>query len=137
MWYKKGIVNNSGVTVESYQMRDKAIPTNAFCMKADVASSEGANNMELAILYNSACVYKTPAQLEDSRVRHGIDGFPIVIFCSRSFSSWWTPGQRICSRRLLGRQSVNLSSGTAQPSVYERAQPSVYDRAQRSVYDQV
>ena len=103
MWYKKGIVNNSGVTVESYQMRDKAIPTNAFCMKADVASSEGANNMELAILYNSACVYKTPAQLEDSRVRHGIDGFPIVIFCSRSFSSWWTPGQRICSRRLSGQ----------------------------------
>ena len=51
-----------------------------FCFKADVASSEGANNVELVRLYNDACTYKTPAQLENPDVRQGIDGFPILIF---------------------------------------------------------
>lgn len=63
-----------------YAMNDDAIPVNTFCMKADVASSEGANNVELVRLYNSACPYKTPAQEENSKVRQGIDGFPCVIF---------------------------------------------------------
>lgn len=70
----------TGETVSKYQMRTGAIPTKTFCFKADVASSEGANNVELVRLYNDACPYKTPAQVEDPRVRQGIDGFPIVIF---------------------------------------------------------
>ena len=49
-------------------------------MKADFASSEGANNVELVRLYNEACPYKTPAQIANSKVRQGIDGFPILIF---------------------------------------------------------
>ena len=78
--YKNGFVNASGNTVETYQLRDDSIPTDTFCFKADVASSEGANNVELARLYNDTCPYKTPAQVADERVRQGIDGFPIVIF---------------------------------------------------------
>ena len=65
-----------------YQLRDDSIPTDTFTFKADVASSEGANNVELVRLYNNICPYKTPPQLEDPRVRQGIDGFPIVIFHS-------------------------------------------------------
>ena len=65
-----------------YAMRDDSIPTDTFTFKADVASSEGANNVELVRLYNNICPYKTPPQLEDPRVRQGIDGFPIVIFHS-------------------------------------------------------
>jgi hypothetical protein len=65
---------------EEYQLREDSIPTRTFTFKADVASSEGANNVELVRLYNNICPYKTPPQLEDSRVRQGIDGFPIVIF---------------------------------------------------------
>ncbi len=63
-----------------YQLREDSIPTDTFTFKADVASSEGANNVELVRLYNKICPYKTPPQLEDPRVRQGIDGFPIVIF---------------------------------------------------------
>ena len=63
-----------------YQLREDSIPTDTFTFKADVASSEGANNVELVRLYNNICPYKTPPQLEDARVRQGIDGFPIVIF---------------------------------------------------------
>lgn len=77
--FKDGFVTPTG-TVSKYAMNADAIPTNTFCFKADVASSEGANNVELVRLYNDACPYRTPAQMENSKVRQGIDGFPIVIF---------------------------------------------------------
>jgi len=78
--YKNGFVMASGATADAYRLRDNSIPVATFCYKADVASSEGANNVELVRLYDMACPYRTPAQQEDSRVRQGIDGFPIVIF---------------------------------------------------------
>ena len=78
--YKNGFVMASGSTVDTFKMRDDSIAVATFCYKADVASSEGANNVELVRLYNDACPYLTPAQREDARVRQGIDGFPIVVF---------------------------------------------------------
>lgn len=80
MKFNNGFTNSNGNIVSKYALREGAIPVKTFCMKADVASSEGANNVELVRLYNDVCPYKTPAQLNDSRVRQGIDGFPIVIF---------------------------------------------------------
>lgn len=65
---------------EPYKLREDSIPTNIFTYKADVASSEGANNVELVRLYNEISPYRTPPQLENASVRQGIDGFPIVIF---------------------------------------------------------
>lgn len=78
--YKNGFVTANGSTVDDWKLRDDSIAVATFCYKADVASSEGANNVELVILYNEACPYRTPAQVEDARVRQGIDGFPIVVF---------------------------------------------------------
>ena len=78
--YKNGFVMASGATADDFKLRDTSIPVATFCYKADVASSEGANNVELVRLYDMACPYKTLAQQEDPRVRQGIDGFPIVIF---------------------------------------------------------
>ena len=78
--FKEGFIMASGSTADKYKLREDSIPVSTFCFKADVASSEGANNVELVRLYNDACTYKTPAQREDARVRQGIDGFPIVIF---------------------------------------------------------
>lgn len=78
--FKGGFILTNGTVITAYQMRDDSIAANVFCMKADVASSEGANNVELVRLYNDACPYKTPAQKKDAQVRQGIDGFPIVIF---------------------------------------------------------
>ena len=66
--------------ISKYAMNADAIPVKTFCFKADVASSEGANNVELVRLFNEACPYKTPAQVLNSKVRQGIDGFPMVIF---------------------------------------------------------
>lgn len=79
--FRSGITcTASGETSDTYQLRPGSMPASAFCMKADVASSEGANNVELVRLYNDACPYKTPPQQADSRVRVGIDGLPCVIF---------------------------------------------------------
>ena len=76
----KGGFTKNGSTSPSYQLRADSVPTDTFTFKADVASSEGANNVELVRLYNDACPYQTPPQKADSTVRQGIDGFPIVIF---------------------------------------------------------
>ena len=78
--FKGGFVNPNGVTLENYQLNSGVIPTNTYTFKADVASSEGANNVVLAELYNELCPVKTPPQEDDPRVRQTIDGHPIVIF---------------------------------------------------------
>lgn len=77
--FKNGFELNSG-HADKYALTLGAIPFNRFVLKADVASSEGANNVELVRLYNDACLYKTPEMEENSKVRWGIDGFPIVVF---------------------------------------------------------
>ena len=78
---KNGITYTiSGETAEKYMLRAGEIPTAVFCMKADVASSEGANNVELVRLYNEIVPHKTPAQEKNEKVRIGIDGLPCIIF---------------------------------------------------------
>ena len=102
------IVN--GEQVSKYAMNAKAIPVKTFTFKADVASSEGANNVELARLYNDACPYKTPAQLTNQKVRQGIDGFPIVMF--------WNDGNNVS---FLGKYNFNNDKGTEE--VFGFAEP--------------
>lgn len=104
--FKNGFVMTaSGNTSPNYAMNDDAIPTNTFTFKADVASSEGANNVELVRLYNESCPYKTPAQVLNPDVRQGIDGFPIVIF--------WNDGSTVS---FLGKYNFNNDKGT--PEVF-------------------
>ena len=101
--FKNGFKNNSGVVSETYQLNNKVIGTNEFTFKADVASSEGANNVVLAQLYNDLCPTLTPPQQRDSRVRQTIDGHPIVIF--------WNNGSEI---KFLGKYNFNNDKGTAE-----------------------
>lgn len=104
--FKKGFVMVvSGATVSGFQIRDDSIATSTFTFKADVASSEGCNNVELVRLYNDACPYKTPAQKANPSVRQGIDGFPIVIF--------WNDGE---NETFLGKYNFNNDKGT--PEVF-------------------
>ena len=105
--YKNGFVINNNV-ISKYAMNSSAIPVNTFTMKADVASSEGANNVQLARLYNEACPYKTPAQQTNQNIRQGIDGFPIVMF--------WDDGQ---NTSFLGKYNFNNDKGTEQVFGFE------------------
>lgn len=79
-------VNEDGEVSTQYYLRgaSESLPTNVFCFKADYASSEGANNVELVRLYNDACPYETEPQESNSLVRQGIDGIPILIFWSNT-----------------------------------------------------
>ena len=103
--YKNGFILFDGSKADTYQMNENAIPTDTFTMKADVASSEGAFNVVLSMLYNELCPYKTPAQEADSRVRQTIEGFPIVIF--------WDNGSET---KFLGKYNFNNDKGT--PEVF-------------------
>lgn len=99
--FKNGFVDENDVKHDNYQLNSNAIPTNTFTFKADVASSEGANNVVLAQLYNDLCPVLTPPQKEDQRVRQTIDGHPIVIF--------WDNGNDII---FLGKYNFNNDKGT-------------------------
>jgi len=104
---KQGFTIN-GTTKDTYAMRSSSIPTDTFTLKADVASSEGANNVELVRLYCDLCPYQTPAQKEDARIRQGIDGFPMVIF--------WNNGE---STTFLGKYNFNNDKGTEEVFGFE------------------
>lgn len=105
--FNGGFVNNNGVTESKYKLRDDSIAVKRFVVKADVASSEGANNVELVRLYNDICPYRTPSQMTNSKVRQGIDGFPIVIF-------WNNPDDNTVT--FLGKYNFNNAKGT--PEVF-------------------
>ena len=99
--FKNGFILSNGSTVTVYQMNEEAVPVNTFTMKADVASSEGAFNVVLAMLYHDLCPYKTPAQVADPKVRQTIEGFPMVMF--------WDNGTDI---QFLGKYNFNNDKAT-------------------------
>ena len=103
--FKGGFVDPSGNTQETYKLRSDSIPTNTFTFKADVASSEGANNVELARIYDETCPFQTEPQKQDSRIRQGIDGFPIVVF--------WYDGE---NTSFIGKYNFNFDKAT--PEVF-------------------
>ncbi len=101
---KEGLTyTSSGSKDDKYKLRSNSIPVSTFCMKADVASSESANNVELVRLYNDTCPYKTPPQEENPLVRVGIDGLPCVIF-------WQNTATR--QTRFWGKYNFNNDKST-------------------------
>ena len=99
--FKGGFILSNGSTVTVYQMNNSAVPVDTFTMKADVASSESAFNVVLAMLYHDLCPYKTPAQQADPRVRQTIEGFPMVMF--------WNNGTET---KFLGKYNFNNDKAT-------------------------
>ena len=69
-----------------FEGKGKSQPTKVFCLKADYASSENANNVMLVDFYNQTSPYRNVAQQYQidngmpETVRHGIHGEPIVLF---------------------------------------------------------
>lgn len=60
--------------------KDNSLPTEVFCLKADYASSEHANNVMLVDYYDKVSPYRMPPQQIDDRVRSGVNGKAIVVF---------------------------------------------------------
>ena len=99
--FKKGFVMANGTVVVKYALMDGMIEVATFTFKADVASSESANNTVLAMYYNDLCPVKTPPQEDNASVRQGIAGFPMVIF--------WDNGS---TTDFVGKYNWNLDKGT-------------------------
>lgn len=99
--FKNGFALYDGSTVSEYQMNEDAVPVSTFTMKADVASSEGAFNVVLAMLYDDICPFKTPAQVADPKIRQTIEGFPMVMF--------WDNGS---DTKFIGKYNFNNDKGT-------------------------
>lgn len=99
----KGGFTKDGKTNATYAMNASSVPTNEFTFKADVASSEGANNVVLAELYNDLCPVKTPAQEADPRVRQTIEGHPIVVFHDDGSGA-----------KFIGKYNFNNDKGTSE-----------------------
>jgi hypothetical protein len=112
--------------------KPRSIETNTFVFKADYASSEGANNVELVRFYNDTCPYKTPPQKEDSRIRQGIDGFPCIWFAKK--------GDKLS---FIGKYNFNNHKGTDEVygfnyhgETFEETEYSNYERTVEGVPDE-
>lgn len=106
--FKEGF-NINGTTANSYAIRVGSIPFNRFVLKADVASSESANNTQLTMFYNDSCPYRTPAMQANSKVRYGIEGIPTVVF-------WYNPDDQTTT--FLGKYNFNLPKRAPAPYGY-------------------
>ncbi len=106
--FKEGFITAAG-NVPTYAIRAASIPFNRFVLKADVASSESANNTELTMFYNDSCPYRTPAMQENPRVRYGIEGIPTVVF-------WYNPDTQ--ETTFLGKYNFNLPKRAPEPYGY-------------------
>ena len=106
--FKEGF-NTAAGNVPSYAIRGTSIPFNRFVLKADVASSESANNTQLTMFYNDSCPYRTPAMRENPRVRYGIEGIPTVVF-------WYNPDTQ--ETTFLGKYNFNLPKRAPEPYGY-------------------
>ena len=81
---KSGITYTAtGEHADGFPINPGSIPVDTLCLKADYASSENANNVMLVDFYEDTCPYTIPPKQEDSRVRQGIEGKPIVVFWNK------------------------------------------------------
>ena len=108
MQFKEGF-DMQGGNQPNYKLKSNSIPFNRFVLKADVASSESSNNTVLSSFYSDTLPYKTREQIADSRVRHGIEGIPIVVF-------WYNPDTGVTS--FLGKYNFNLPKRAPAPYGY-------------------
>ena len=109
MQFKIGFEMSSGTHADAYALAADVIPFNRFVLKADVASSEGANNVELVKLFCDADPYRRPEEVANAKVRKGIYGFPIVVF-------WHDTSTDRTS--LLGKYNFNLPKRAPEPYGY-------------------
>lgn len=103
--FKEGFITPNGVA-DTYALRNGSIPFNRFVIKADVASSESANNTKLTMFYNDTCPYKTPEMIANDKVRWGIEGIPIVVF-------WYNPTTNVTE--FMGKYNFNLPKRAPTP----------------------
>ena len=72
--------NNEIVEASTISLSSTSIPTNYLNIKVNIASSENANNAELARRFNEYQPFKRYAKLKDSRVKDTMEFYNCVVF---------------------------------------------------------
>lgn len=72
--------NNEVIKASTISLTSTSIPTNYLNIKVNIASSENANNAELARRFNEYQPFKRYARLKDSRVKDTMEFYNCVIF---------------------------------------------------------
>ena len=111
---KKGFETQNGHITE-YALVDSILPFNRFVLKADYASSEGANNVEFVKLFNDLNPYIKREREANPKVRDGIYGLPIVLFHRDPETK---------AIRFVGKYNFNLPKRAAGPYGYSGNQES-------------
>lgn len=79
--FKGGIdYTTTGGHADGWAIEPDRLISKCWCIKADYASSENANNTCLAEYYDDLIDYKTPAQQANPKVQTTVRGNPIVVF---------------------------------------------------------
>lgn len=86
--------NGLGESITSYAMTDNSVPVDYFNLKANVASSESANNVCLADEYNTWNPYVCAPKVADNRVRDTVEGHPCAVFFTNTASTSIEVGAR-------------------------------------------
>ena len=108
MQFKKGFIIN-GERVSNYALKDDSIPFNRFVIKADVASSESANNTVLSSYFSDSIPYKPREVIANPRIRQAIEGIPIVVF-------WHDTENDVI--HFMGKHNMNLPKRAYAPLGY-------------------
>ena len=106
--FKNGFNMRAG-HADNFALAPDVVPFNRFVLKADVASSEGANNVELVKLFCDINPFRSREEQLDPKVRQGIYGFPIVVFWNNT-----TTGET----SFLGKYNFNLPKRAPEPYGY-------------------
>ena len=127
MQFKSGFdktINNVAHHYNMYKLKDDSVPFNRFVLKADVASSESANNTGLTSFFNDTCPYQTEEMKAGLRhvnsngkadpiyYRHGIEGKPIVLFWYDNINE---------TMNFMGKYNFNLPKRAPNPYGYAAA----------------
>lgn len=80
-------VIGTNTVLNGYSMTPESIPVKYFNLKANVASSDNANNVCIAQLFNTYNPLVSKAKSIDSRVRDTVEGHPCVVFLKNTGSS--------------------------------------------------
>lgn len=86
--------NGLGEDITEYAFTPNSIPVDYFNLKANVASSESANNVCLADDYNTFDPFICAARAADSRVRDTVEGHPCAVFFTNTSDASVTVGAR-------------------------------------------
>lgn len=89
------VTDGDGQTVTGYCMEPTSMPELYFCLKVNVASSENANNVCAADLFNTYNPLVSLAKSRDPRVRDSIEGHPCAIFFTNTGTTAITLGSNL------------------------------------------